>query len=285
MKRRLLFPVAASILLFGVTGCGHLPGFLAWMKPRPHMVKVTPVMADLGPVDPNAVENRLYARAAQAIEDRDYATALDVLQMAKEARPNDPRVLSAMGVVYDKLGRFDLSARYYDLAEAADPGSKIVAINRRYSLLLQQSRMSGAGGAETLLAQAAPPPEIAAGAAGARPAETLRGSGSSTDTLYAQAVQTIKQGDYAQALTILEWAKSTNSNDPRVLSAMGVVYDKLGRFDLSGRYYDLAEKADPGSKVVAADRRYSRFLQQHGGAADDKGVSIVGDPASPNQRI
>ena len=44
---------------------------------------------------------------------------------------------------------------------------------------------------------------------------------------------------------------------------MGVVYDKLGRFDLSSRYYDLAEAADPGSKVVAIDRAYSVILQQH----------------------
>jgi hypothetical protein len=57
-------------------------------------------------------------------------------------------------------------------------------------------------------------------------------------------------------------AKDVRPDDPRVLSAMGVVYDKLGRFDLSGRYYDAAEKADPGSKVVAIDRRYSEYLQQ-----------------------
>jgi len=90
-------------------------------------------------VIPNAAEDRLYARAVQAIEQRDYGRALDMLQLAEAGRPNDPRVLCAMGVVYDKQGRFDLSGRYYDLAEKADPGSKVVAIDRRYSLRLQQA--------------------------------------------------------------------------------------------------------------------------------------------------
>ena len=130
MNRRQTF-VVVSALTLGLGGCQHSP------KPA-HLVKVTPVPADIPALSPNAAEDRLYARAAQAIEQRDYGTALDVLQMAMAGRPGDPRVLTAMGVVYDKQGRFDLSGRYYDLAEKADPGSKVVAIDRRYSLLLQQ---------------------------------------------------------------------------------------------------------------------------------------------------
>jgi Flp pilus assembly protein TadD len=275
--------VAMSILMLGLAGCEHLPGFLAWMKPQSHMVKVTPLPANFPPVDPNAAEDRLYAGAVKAIEDRDYAMALDALQMAQAARPKDPRVLSAMGVVYDKLGRFDLSARYYDLAEAADPGSKIVAINRRYSLLLQQSELGNNSGGGIMLAEAGGSPGPAAAVSAMRPSAPEPQS-VSTDVAYAQAVQQIRRGDYTRALALLQWAKSTNADDPRVLSAMGVIYDKLGRFDLSGRYYDLAERADPGSKVVAMDRRYSRLLQQHGGAVGDTGVSVLGDKSSLDLR-
>ena len=91
----------ASSLFLGIGGCAHAPVFANW-------VKVTPIPVDLKPVDPGAAEDRLYARAVKAIEERDYGLALEVLQLAKDARQDDPRVLSAMGVVYDKLGRFDL---------------------------------------------------------------------------------------------------------------------------------------------------------------------------------
>ena len=100
----------------------------------------------MSPVGPYAVEDRLYDHAVKAIEDRDYGLALDILQMAKESRPDDPRVLTAMGVVYDKLGRFDLSARYYTLAEQVDPGSKVVAINRAYSQSIQSAAVHDSGG-------------------------------------------------------------------------------------------------------------------------------------------
>jgi len=82
--------------------------------------------------------DRMYKAATTYIEARDYGRALDMLQLAKEAAPNDVRVLNALGVVYDKLGRFDLSARYYVLAQAADPGSPIVAANIQYSMVLQE---------------------------------------------------------------------------------------------------------------------------------------------------
>ncbi len=144
--------VLALATTVSLGGCAHVPKFLAWLKPRPRYAQVKPIPLDIPPADPNAAEDRLYARSVRAIEDRDYGTALDVLQLAKEARPNDPRVLCAMGVVYDKLGRFDLSGRYYDLAEKADPGSKVVAINRQYSNFLRQHDNQVPGGDNVMLA-------------------------------------------------------------------------------------------------------------------------------------
>ena len=40
-----------------------------------------------------------------------YGRALEYLQAAKAKDPRNVRALNALGVVYDKLGRFDLSAR------------------------------------------------------------------------------------------------------------------------------------------------------------------------------
>lgn len=78
-----------------------------------------------------------YQGAVRAIYDRDYGRALDYLQAARNMQASDVRVLNAFGVVYDKLGRFDLSARYYTQALAADPHSAIVLKNVAYSRVLQ----------------------------------------------------------------------------------------------------------------------------------------------------
>ena len=78
-----------------------------------------------------------YQGAVRAINDRDYGRALDYLQAAQGMQANDVRVLNAFGVIYDKLGRFDLSARYYAEALAADPRSAIVLKNVAYSRVLQ----------------------------------------------------------------------------------------------------------------------------------------------------
>ncbi|MES2255423.1 MAG: LytR C-terminal domain-containing protein [Pseudomonadota bacterium] len=78
-----------------------------------------------------------YESAVAAINARRYVLALEYLQTARAQKPDDVRVLTAFGVVYDKLGRFDLSARYYSQAAAVDPQSKIVAANLDYSRRLQ----------------------------------------------------------------------------------------------------------------------------------------------------
>lgn len=246
----------ACLLAAGMGGCIHLPRQLA------NMIKVKSAPADLGPV--RSPEDRLYADAVKAIDGRDYGEAISLLQVARESRPGDPRVLTAMAVVYDKLGRFDLSDRYYDQAEKADPGSKIVALDRRYSLFLRnagrqaQDQANGVALAKATTTSVAP----------------------TGDTLYAEAVQDIQKHEYGQAIGVLRQARDAKPGDARILTALGVTYDHLGRFDLSSRYYDQAEKADPGSPVVAANRRTSLMLQQHGGSAgsDDLIVLAKADP-------
>lgn len=131
----------ATVGAIGLAGCQHLTRFSQWVIPHRFIVRsvqVTPAPANAPPRAADAGENAFYEMAVAAIDQRDYGRALDMLQLARDVRENDPRVLTAMGVVYDKLGRFDLSRRYYDLADAADPGSKVVAADRAYSLVLQR---------------------------------------------------------------------------------------------------------------------------------------------------
>ena len=120
-----LFLCLSAMLL---AGCSWFPHEHKWASVRP-------VTAGAGPaVD---VEDQYYAGAVAAIDARDYAKALDMLQAARALKTQDVRVLNAFGVVYDKLGRFDLSTRYYAQAEAVDPSSAIVRSNLAYSQSLR----------------------------------------------------------------------------------------------------------------------------------------------------
>jgi tetratricopeptide (TPR) repeat protein len=115
-------------LLLGAAACA--PFF-----DRPKQVEIRPVQTQ--GADGAAADENTYRSAAKAIDDRDYALALEYLQAARERQPHDVRVLNAFGVVYDKLGRFDLSARYYAQARAVEPHSTIVLANIAYSRALQ----------------------------------------------------------------------------------------------------------------------------------------------------
>jgi tetratricopeptide (TPR) repeat protein len=129
---------ALALAASSLGGCAMAPKVLSFLHLRksPPELAVRPAVSkfDLA-VAPG--EQRLYDAAKEAIAARNYAGALDLLQLAKQRSPNDTRVLNAMGVVYDKLGRFDLSSRYYAQALAVDPNSKAAQANLAYSQKLQ----------------------------------------------------------------------------------------------------------------------------------------------------
>jgi len=287
--------VSAALALTG--GCAHLPQLVSWAKVKPMVTR-----ADMRPVGSQATSDRLYADAVAAINKRNYGEAIDLLQVARDGHPDDARVLTAMGVVYDKLGRFDLSDRYYAQAEKADPGSRIVALDRQYSQFLR----SGANASAVAVAKASNPVLVASVPSGpfvtpaatattaspARAAIPVRAAAFapaparlSGEEIYAQAVRFIDRREYGMALGELRAARDAMPGDARVLTALAVTYDHLGRFDLSSRYYDQAEKAAPGSVIVAQDRRTSLILQQHGGfdGPDDVIVLAKAAPGRPAQ--
>jgi len=127
MKSSTIGPVIAACVA-GVTAAGCLAGSGA------QPVKITAVHT---PSVPSSKIDLYYSAAVRSIEARDYAQALDYLQTGRAIAPDDVRVINAFGVVYDKLGRFDLSRRYYAQAKALDPSSKVVGNNLAYSERLQ----------------------------------------------------------------------------------------------------------------------------------------------------
>jgi tetratricopeptide (TPR) repeat protein len=128
----------------GLSGCAGVPKLWSFVTGRPHTARleVRPAKMDVALTQLASPTDRLFARASSAIETRDYAEALDLLQVAKQQSPDDVRVLNAMAVVYDKLGRFDLSQRYYQFALATEPQSPVVLANIRYSARLQTMAQS-----------------------------------------------------------------------------------------------------------------------------------------------
>jgi len=128
-----------AVASLSLSGCASVPKFWSLLTGRTQTARleVRPVKLDVALTSTTTPADRLFSRASKAIESRDYAEALDLLQAAKQEAPGDVRVLNAMAVVYDKLGRFDLSDRYYQLALGVDPQSPVVLANIRYSERLQ----------------------------------------------------------------------------------------------------------------------------------------------------
>lgn len=134
--------LAAPLVFITLGGCTTVGKLMSRLTGHERVPRLQVRAAPTGASEMIAVSraDRLYQAAAGSIERRDYGEALDVLQIAREAAPDDARVLNALGVVYDKLGRFDLSERYYALAARAEPGSPVVASNIRYSAMLRDAR-------------------------------------------------------------------------------------------------------------------------------------------------
>lgn len=128
LKRPVPYLRILAVLGFAgaIGGCGSLVPITRW-------VRLQPIKA-AKPVD---AADHYYNTAVAAIEARDYAKALELLQMAKANTGQNIRILNAFGVVYDKLGRFDLSTRYYTEALTIDAQSEVLQNNVAYSRWMQ----------------------------------------------------------------------------------------------------------------------------------------------------
>ncbi|HWE48057.1 MAG TPA: LytR C-terminal domain-containing protein [Caulobacteraceae bacterium] len=165
-RHRILRSLLISSAALAATGCAAIQHHFAWLHlaPKPAPQLATRPLQQSPDLVKAAVDDSLYGDAVKAIDRRDYGNALELLQAARERTPQDVRVINAFGVVYDKLGRFDLSGRYYAQATRLDPGSTIVANNEAYSRVLQ-TRAAGSNrftAPEVQLARATPTPTPAA---------------------------------------------------------------------------------------------------------------------------
>jgi Tetratricopeptide repeat/LytR cell envelope-related transcriptional attenuator len=84
---------------------------------------------------------------------------------------------------------------------------------------------------------------------------------SKVDLLYAQGREALVAGDLAAALELFHGARRSGPDDVRVLNGLAVIYDRLGRYDLSANYYDRARELDPNSAVLQANLALSNQMR------------------------
>ena len=87
------------------------------------------------------------------------------------------------------------------------------------------------------------------------------GSVSGTDVALAKGREHFALGNYGIAVNAFNAAVTFNSKSIRGLNGLAASYDKLGRFDLAGRYYSNALALDPNSPVTLNNAGYSQLLQ------------------------
>lgn len=85
--------------------------------------------------------------------------ALQQFRSALGMNPQSVRVLNAVAVAYDRLGRYDLAELYYDRALALEPESAATLNNVGYSLLTQERYEEALIYFERALVQKQPPAE------------------------------------------------------------------------------------------------------------------------------
>ena len=237
-------------------------------------VKVRPVESK--PTQASAQHDPLYESAVVAINERDYGRALDYLQAAKDKNPGNVKILNALGVVYDKLGRFDLSARYYAQASAIEPDSKIVAENRGYSQVLQRLMNPGAPVAVAtidlpagLTAQAAPQKPVAVTAMNSTAPAVLQPEAKPVAATPAKPYQ---PEDYThQSVTIFTAGSADIASAPMQPEAKWVVAPAIG--SVSGKLPVWTAPSLPSPEVSMAPRSEAK--------AEPVSASALAMPAKP----
>lgn len=109
-----------------------------------------------------------YAEARRQLDEGNVALAIDGFRQVLRSNPRSVDALNALGVAYDRLGRFDLSQRYYDNALQIEPGSAKVRHNLSLSIRMQ-IRMNEEHAVEQAVASA-PAPAVLPAVLAERPA-------------------------------------------------------------------------------------------------------------------
>ena len=84
-----------------------------------------------------AVSSDPYQTGRGLLASGDVTGAIAAFRAALSETPQSVDALNALGVAYDRMGRYDISRSYYDSALAIAPDSPLVLNNLGYSLFLQ----------------------------------------------------------------------------------------------------------------------------------------------------
>ncbi len=78
-----------------------------------------------------------YEAAKRHLANGELGIAIDAFRQILRGEPTSVAALNGLAVAYDRIGRFDLSRRYYEQALGFDPAAPEVLNNLGYSMLLQ----------------------------------------------------------------------------------------------------------------------------------------------------
>jgi tetratricopeptide (TPR) repeat protein len=126
MKRALI--LAPALL----AGCAGLD--IARFEPRPVVPEGYAIKAS---------GSDLYEQGKRQLQAGHAALAIDAFRRASRAQPDSIDALNGLAVAYDRIGRYDLSRRYYEAALGREPTSAMLLHNLGFSLALQGKRDEG----------------------------------------------------------------------------------------------------------------------------------------------
>jgi Flp pilus assembly protein TadD len=193
--------------------------------------------------NPGHLDSRLLA-ADLCVAEGDPQAALEQLQQALTAHPNDPGVHQAMGALMDKLGRPENAWSHYQQAATLAQGGKVTAAS--YTSTSQNPNDPSIPTAAAIAALADNRPEDAI-----RLAEEARGRfGDHVPLLRVLGASYYRLGDYASSQRVLQQALSLDNSDPLAYFLQGCTLAKLGDRDAAEAHWRYARQL--GSDLGAA---------------------------------
>lgn len=125
MKRKACLALASAALIFALGGCS-VEGWNGGAT-----------VGDSGGEQRTAWEGE-FSRGKESLSSGYFGLALERFKAALSLNPESARVMNALAVTYDRLGRHDLAQLYYDRALVIDPNSATTLNNLGYSMLTRE---------------------------------------------------------------------------------------------------------------------------------------------------
>ena len=188
----------------------------------------------------SSIQNARLARAAtDALNNHDYAAAVNYAQHAVEAAPNDPQLWLLLGYAARMAGKSELSLQAYQKGLQLAPSSldALAGMARTYNSMGQRAE------AIRLLTQ------------------TTNANPKRGDDLLMLGDLLLQSQQYDQALTALGKAEQA-SPSARAELLMATCYRRLNQRDKANHYLDLAKRRAPNNPDVR--RALAAFYRESG---------------------